>query len=160
MKILPYAESDRDLTLALETDPQVMGHLGGVSSRETAEQVHRWRMGAADRGDIFVTILPDGAEQPVGVVGVWRTEIDGRAGYELGAMIRPGHQARGVAKQTWEVLRPLLQAAGITRLDSYPGVDNVASNAILQRIGFTRVGERDLDYEGRPVRCAHWTRQV
>jgi RimJ/RimL family protein N-acetyltransferase len=160
MKILPYAETDRRLTVALETDPRVMGHLGGVSTPEAAERVHRWRLEAPERGDIFVTIVPDDADEPVGVVGIWRSEIDGETVHELGAMILPGHQARGVGTRTWDLVRPLVRDAGITRLDSYPGVDNVASNAILQRIGFTRVGERDLDYEGRPVRCAHWTREV
>jgi len=160
MKILPYAEPDRHLTVALETDPRVMGHLGGVSTPDVVERVHRWRLEAPERGDIFVTIVPDGSDEPVGVVGIWRSEIDGETVHELGAMILPGHQAQGVGTETWDLVRPLVRAAGITRLDSYPGVDNAASNAILRRIGFTRVGERDLDYEGRPVRCAHWTRDV
>lgn len=160
MEIRLYADTDRDLTVALETDPRVMGHLGGVSTADTAERVHQWRLAAPERGDIFVTIVPDGAAEPVGVVGIWRSEIDGETVHELGAMILPGHQARGVGTRTWDLVRPLVQAAGISRLDSYPGVDNVASNAILARIGFTRAGERDLDYEGRPVRCAHWTRDV
>jgi len=160
MQIRPYGETDRELTVALETDPGVMRHLGGVSSLEVAEQVHRWRMEAPARGDIFVTVVPDGADAPVGILGVWRTEIDGETVHELGAMILPGQQARGLGAQAWEMLRPRVRAAGITRVDSYPGVENVPSNAVLQRIGFTRLGERDLDYEGRPLRCAHWTMEV
>lgn len=156
--IRPYGETDLDLTVALETDPRVMAHLGGVSTLEEAERVHRWRVEAPTRGDIFVAIVPD--ETPVGVLGVWHSEIDGETVHELGAMLLPGHHARGLAAQAWEETLPLVRAAGITRVDSYPGVDNAPSNAVLARIGFTRVGERDLDYEGRPIRCAHWTRPV
>lgn len=158
--IRPYSEQDRDLTVALETDPQVMSHLGGVSTVEEAERVHRWRVEAPARGDVFVAIVPDGAEPAVGVLGVWRSEIDGETVHELGAMLLPGHQARGVAAKAWEMTVPLLRAAGITRVESYPGVDNAPSNAILQRIGFSRVGEQDLDYEGRPLRCARWIRTL
>jgi RimJ/RimL family protein N-acetyltransferase len=160
MRLLPYGEEHRDLTFALESDPRVMGHLGGASPAEVADRVHRWRLAAPERGDLFVTIVPDGETAPVGVVGIWRSEIGDETVHELGAMILPGHQTRGVGTQAWDLVRPLVLAAGITRLDSFPAVDNVASNAILRRIGFTRVGERELDYEGRSLRCAHWTRDV
>ncbi|MCA2214235.1 GNAT family N-acetyltransferase [Jidongwangia harbinensis] len=160
MRLVPYAEDHRDLTLALESDPRVMGHLGGVSTPEVAERVHRWRVEAPARGDLFVGVVPDGATAPVGLLGVWRSEIGDDTVYELGAMILPDFQAQGVASGAFYLLLPQVRAAGITRLDSFPGVDNVASNAILQRIGFVRVGERDLDYEGRSLRCAHWTRDV
>jgi RimJ/RimL family protein N-acetyltransferase len=160
MGIRPYAEADRDLTVALETDPQVMAHLGGVSTVEAADRVHRWRMEAPARGDFFVTIVPDGTDEAVGVLGVWRSEIEGESVYELGAMLRPGHQARGVAAEAWALLRRQVAAAGVTRVESYPGTANAASNAVLRKIGFTRVGEVDLDYEGRPLRCAHWTLEL
>jgi RimJ/RimL family protein N-acetyltransferase len=160
MGIRPYAERDRELTLALETDPRVMRHLGGVSTPEAAERVHRWRVEAPARGDIFVTMVPDGDDAPVGVLGIWRSEIDGEAVYELGAMILPGHQALGLGAEAFKLVLPQVRTAGITRIDSYPGVENVPSNTVLQRLGFVRVGERDLDYEGRPLRCAHWTREV
>jgi RimJ/RimL family protein N-acetyltransferase len=160
MGIRPYGEADRELTLALETDPGVMRHLGGVSNPEEAERVHRWRMEAPARGDIFVTLVPDGGDAPVGVLGIWRDEVGGRTVYELGAMILPGHQAQGLGAQALELVLPQVRTAGITRLDSYPGVENVHSNSVLRRLGFTRVGELDLDYEGRPLRCAHWTLEV
>jgi RimJ/RimL family protein N-acetyltransferase len=160
MRLLPYSEGHRELTLALESDPRVMTHLGGTSTVEVAERVHRWRVEAPGRGDLFVSVLPDSETEPVGLLGVWRSEIGDDTVYELGAMILPSFQSQGVASRAFYLMLPLVRAAGITRLDSFPGVDNVASNAILRRIGFTRVGERDLDYEGRSLRCAHWTRDL
>jgi len=29
-------------------------------------------------------------------------------------------------------------------------------NLIGARLGWTNIGQTDLDYEGRPMRCNHW----
>jgi RimJ/RimL family protein N-acetyltransferase len=160
VEIRPYAEGDRQLTLALESDPDVVGHLGGPVDQDAAERVHGNRIASVAAGDLIYTIVPDGGTDPVGVIAIWRSEWNSRPVYELGAMLLPRYQARGVAGRAFDLLLPLAVERGVTELHSFPGVTNGPSNAILRKLGFRRVEDCDLDYEGRPLRCAHWVRDL
>jgi RimJ/RimL family protein N-acetyltransferase len=160
MELRLYSERDRALTLAMETDPGVVGRLGGTVDEEAAARVHERRLAAVAGGDLFYTIVPDGAEEPVGLIAIWRSEWAGRPAHELGAMLLPRFQAKGVAGQAFDLLLPRAVARGVTVLHSFPGVANAPSNAILRKLGFDRLEDCDLDYEGRPLRCAHWIRDL
>jgi RimJ/RimL family protein N-acetyltransferase len=160
VEIRPYAEGDRQLTLALESDPDVMGHLGGTVDAADATRVHEGRMAAVANGDLFYTIVPDRGSEPIGLIAIWRSEWDSRPVHELGAMLLPQYQARGVAGRAFDQLLPLALERGVTELHSFPGVTNGPSNAILRKLGFRRLEDCDLDYEGRPLRCAHWVRDL
>jgi RimJ/RimL family protein N-acetyltransferase len=158
MRLRPYADEDRDLTLRLETDPRVVGHLGGAGDTDHAERVHRRRLDEVAAGELIYTILPE--EEPAGVIAIWRSEWEAQPVDELGAMLLPGHQARGVAFEAFQRLLPLALARGVGVLHAFPAVTNGPSNAILRKLGFTRGEDCDMDYEGRPLRCAHWTRDL
>ncbi|MGA5301882.1 GNAT family N-acetyltransferase [Nucisporomicrobium flavum] len=160
MRLRPYADEDRGLTLRLETDPQVVGHLGGTGDEEHADRVHRRRLAEVAAGDLIFTILPEGEAAPVGVIAIWRSEWESRPIHELGAMLVPGHQARGVAYEAFQQLLPRARDRGVGLLHAFPAVTNGPSNAILRKLGFTRGEDCDLDYEGRPLRCAHWVRDL
>jgi RimJ/RimL family protein N-acetyltransferase len=160
VEILVYAEHDRDLTLALERDPGVVGKLGGTVGAEEAARVHERRLAAVAEGDLFYTIVPDGADEPVGLIAIWRSEWAAQPVHELGAMLLPRFQARGLAGRAFDLLLPRALARGVTVLHSFPGVTNAPSNAILRKLGFDRHEDCDLDYEGRPLRCAHWIRDL
>jgi RimJ/RimL family protein N-acetyltransferase len=161
MELRLYAESDRGLTLALESDPAVVGHLGGPVDADAAAGVHEKRIASVAAGDLIYTIIPDGRSEPVGVIAIWRSEWDGRPIHELGAMLLPQHQARGVAGRAFEQLLPLALERGVSELHAFPSVTNAPSNAIMRKLGgFRRVEDCDLDYEGRPLRCAHWVRDL
>jgi hypothetical protein len=41
-------------------------------------------------------------------------------------------------------------------IHAFPGVGNGPSNAICHKAGFTRIGERQIDYAGRMLRCNDW----
>jgi RimJ/RimL family protein N-acetyltransferase len=72
-------------------------------------------------------------------------------------MILPAFQGRGYARPA---VRMLLQRAhadghwGV--IDAFPGTANAASNAICRGAGFRMLGEVDIDYGGRRLRCNHW----
>jgi RimJ/RimL family protein N-acetyltransferase len=155
-----YAESDRGLTLALESDPDVMGYLGGTADAEGAARVHERRMTAVGDGDLFYTIVPDGSAGAVGIVAIWRSEWGSRPVHELGGMLLPRYHARGLMVQAVNLLLPLARESGVTELHSFPAVTNRASNAVLDKLAFRRLEDCDLDYEGRPLRCAHWLRDL
>jgi hypothetical protein len=42
------------------------------------------------------------------------------------------------------------------RIHAFPGVANVPSNALCRRFGFAPLGEADITYAGRSLRCHHW----
>jgi RimJ/RimL family protein N-acetyltransferase len=155
-----YAEPDRKLTLAIESDPEVVRHLGGVVDAGQAAEVHERRMASVAAGDLFYTIIPDGESEPVGLVAIWRAEWESQPIHELGGMLVPDYHARGIMIRAVTALIPLAVDARVRLLHSFPGVENRPSNAVLERLGFHRLEDCDLDYEGRPIRCAHWLRDL
>lgn len=160
VELLPYAEKDRGLTLALESDPQVVGHLGGPVGASEAALVHQRRLAAVADGDLFYTIETGDAAGPIGIIAIWRSEWASTTVHELGAMLLPQHQARGIAGRAFDLLLPRALSSGVSALHAFPGVTNGPSNAILRKLRFHRLSDCDLDYEGRPLRCAHWIRNL
>jgi hypothetical protein len=69
VELQAYSDADLWLTEALETDPDVMRHLGGPIEREKLAEVHRRRV--ADPWWFTVAAGPDGPA--VGTIGVWET---------------------------------------------------------------------------------------
>jgi RimJ/RimL family protein N-acetyltransferase len=160
MELRLYSERDRGLTLAMETDPGVVGRLGGTVDEEEAARVHERRLAAVAGGDLFYTIVPDDADEPVGLVAIWRSEWESAPVHELGGMLLPRYHARGIMIGAVRRLLPRAMEHGVTVLHSFPGVTNAPSNAVLRKLGFDRLEDCDLDYEGRPLRCAHWIRDL
>ncbi|MEV6494993.1 hypothetical protein AB0M20_41190, partial [Actinoplanes sp. NPDC051633] len=96
MELRRYAEPDRQLTLALEADPEVVRHLGGIVDADGAAEVHERRMAAVADGDFFYTIIPDGGSEPVGIVAIWRGLWEAQPIHELGGMLLSSFHARGI----------------------------------------------------------------
>jgi RimJ/RimL family protein N-acetyltransferase len=157
MRLRPYGESDLALTSALETDPVVMRHLGGVAGPDRALDVHRKRLAGAAAGDWYRTILPEGETEPVGLVGIWRTPWEGATIHEFGVMFRPEHQRRGLGVAAGRLLMAEVGAA-VRELHAFSAVGNEGAARGCRRLGFSRVADCDLDYEGEPLRCHHWVR--
>jgi RimJ/RimL family protein N-acetyltransferase len=151
-----YAESDRPLTLALESDPAVVGHLGGPVGPDAAARVHEHRIAAVAAGDLIYTIVPGGGSEPIGVIAIWRSDWDSRPIQEIGVMLLRRYQSRAFAARAYDRIKPIALDRGIAELHAFPAVTNKPSNLLLRRVGFRRLEDCDLDYEGRPLRCAHW----
>lgn len=156
VEIRPYAQSDRGLTLALESDPAVVGHLGGPIDADAAVRVHENRIAAVAAGDLIYTIVPEGDSEPIGVIAIWRSAWDSQPIFEIGVMVLPQYQSRAFAFRAWELLKPRAMERGVTEIHAFPSVTNKPSNLMLRKVGFRRLADCDLDYEGRPLRCAHW----
>jgi RimJ/RimL family protein N-acetyltransferase len=45
-------------------------------------------------------------------------------------------------------------------IHAYPGVTNEPSNRICEKAGFSKLGEVQIDFAGRPLRCNHWVIDV
>jgi RimJ/RimL family protein N-acetyltransferase len=157
MKLLPYSTGDLALTVALEVDAAVMQELGGPIHPEQLTGVHEKRLAGMDRGDWYFTIVPDGFTRPAGIVAIYETEWEGATIHEIGLMILPDYQRLGVATEAAEMILALARAAKrFPGIHAFPAVTNGPSNALCRNFGFTNLGECNLEYEGRPLRCNHW----
>jgi RimJ/RimL family protein N-acetyltransferase len=157
LRLVPYAASDLALTTALETDPTVMSRLGGPVAADRIAAIHDKRLNGRKDGDRFYTIVPAGSNTAVGIVGVWHTPLDGEVLRELGVMIRPDAYGRRLGPMACRMLIEMIRAEEpLPRVDAFADVRNDRSNAGLRWLGFRIIGERDMDYEGRPLNCYHW----
>jgi RimJ/RimL family protein N-acetyltransferase len=104
-------------------------------------------------------IVPDTAEPQVaaGTVALWSHGEDGAALSEIGWMVLPEFQGRGLAKAAVRVL--LERARDEDRwgtVHAFPGITNAASNGICRSLGFSLLEERDVTFAGRVLRTNHW----
>lgn len=145
----------------MRCDPVMMAELGGPLPRDGIEAKVETDV-RKTRADVYWVsmIVPDGAEPDTvaGNVTLWSHEDGDDAGLsEIGWMVLPEYQGRGLAKRA---VRALLERAcddgrwGV--IHAFPGVTNAASNALCRSIGFTLVGERDVTFAGRVLRANHW----
>ncbi|MFI5909296.1 GNAT family N-acetyltransferase [Dactylosporangium sp. NPDC051541] len=157
MRLRPYAAEDRDLTVRLELDSEVMRHLGGTAPSGRAERVHERRL--ERRGEEWYrTILADPDDTPVGVVAVFRTVWEGRDIHELGIMLLPGRALRhGLGPAAVRLIVEEVRAAGTVRqIHAFISTTNRAAAVVARRTGFHDTGPCELDYEGEPIHCDHW----
>jgi RimJ/RimL family protein N-acetyltransferase len=159
MDLVPYSDGDLALTEAIETDPRMMGHLGGPISAAEAPEVHRKRLETSDGW--WFRIVPEPGGPPAGQIGIWESEWDGEPIHELGWMVLPDLQGQGIATRALEeVLRRARSEERFVRLHAFPGVENSASNALCERFGFELTEQRDVDFRDRSLRCNHWELRV
>jgi RimJ/RimL family protein N-acetyltransferase len=157
VRLVAYTDEDLALTLALESDAAVMRSLGGPVGRDEAVRIHQRRLERMARGDLFFTIVPAGSSSPVGIAALFATEWEGTTVYEAGLMFLPTFQRRGVGAQALRILIDKARTEkNLPELHGFTAVTSEAGNTMAGRFGFTLVGECDLDYESRPIRCNHW----
>jgi RimJ/RimL family protein N-acetyltransferase len=92
-----------------------------------------------------------------GSVALWSHEDDGGALSEIGWMVLPEFQGRGLAKAA---VRALLERARAEdrwgTVHAFHGVTNAASNGICRSSGFTLLEERDVAFADRVIHTNHW----
>ena len=158
MELRPITMEDLPLYEGLATDPVTMSELGGPLPREGLEEKLRGIVRQVATGEIwYFTIVPDEATGPVGTVCVWDHEHEGEMIAEIGWVVQPAFQGRGLASAAVDQLLRRAHAEhrwGV--IHAFPGATNGASNAICRKNGFTKIGELDFEYVGRPMRGVHW----
>jgi RimJ/RimL family protein N-acetyltransferase len=158
----PITMDDLPLYEALHLDPVMMAELGGPLRRESLADkllgiVEEVRSGKT----WYFVVVPEGEREPAGTVCVWSHDWDGESISEIGWMVLPRFQGRGLAS---EAVRSVLRRAGEEArwdvIHAFPAVTNGPSNAICRKTGFSLVGQADIDYAGRTLRCNHWRVEV
>ena len=156
MELRDYTDADAWFTERLETDPFVMAELGGAVKPEALAEVHARRLATVGGGDWWFVIEDEG--EPAGVIGIWPREVEGRREHEVGWMVVPERQGKGIASRALAMMLERARSDGrFPVIHAFPGASNEPSNALCARAGFELVGSQEVTYKGAPFICNQWT---
>lgn len=159
VRIEPWGEGDLGLLKLLLGDPAMTLYLGGPESDEqlVKRQARYERLTEEGKGRMFkIVYQPTG--EAVGSVGYWDSAHDGEPIYEIGWSVLPAFQGRGIANKAVAQAVALARSDGKYRyLHAFPSVENLPSNALCRKSGFTLVEECEFEYpKGHFMRCNDW----
>ncbi len=161
MRLRDVGSGDVSAYVRMRCDPVMMAELGGPLPREGTEEKVARDAAAAAAGEAWIKmIVPRGAAPDVvaGSVALWSHDEDGSGPItEIGWMVLPEFQGRGLAKQAVRML--LEQARNDGRwglVHAFPARTNRPSNGICRSLGFRFAGEREVTFAGRALRSNHW----
>lgn len=145
--IRPWSAGDLSLLERLLGDPAMMEHLGGPDTRDAIRARHERYLGFDGSSEGVFAIVVGSDETPAGWIGYWTTSWHDEDVWECGWHVLPERQSRGVATAAAVLAIEHARARGGCRwMHAFPAVDNVASNALCRRLGFTSLGEVDVEY--------------
>jgi RimJ/RimL family protein N-acetyltransferase len=160
MQLRDVAPGDLGAYQRMRCDPVMMAELGGPVPREgmAAKVARDVQQAAADSAWIKM-IIPDESAPGVvaGSVALWSHEDSGTAMSEIGWMVLPEFQGRGIAKTAVRMLLTLAREQDRWGLvHAFPAITNAPSNAVCRSAGFRFAGEQDTTFAGRVFRTNHW----
>lgn len=148
----PWTDADLDV-LRRANSLELTRFLGGPESEESLAARHDEYLTSGDAVQMF-RIVADGED--AGYAGWWEQEHEGAPAFEVGCVVEPAWQGRGVgAAALGEVVRRALAAGGGRPVVGYGNVENEASEALCRRVGFVREGTGEFPGDP-PVRVNVW----
>jgi RimJ/RimL family protein N-acetyltransferase len=158
-RIEPWEQGGLPLLQQLVGDPEMMQHLGGPERPDKIAARHERYLqpGTAGEGRMF-RIVDVGEDVAAGSVGYWERSWRGGEVYEIGWMVAPAFQGRGLARAATALAIEAARAERRHRwLHAFPSPANPPSNAICRRLGFTLLEELPFEYPpGRFMQCNDW----
>jgi len=153
------AVDDLPLYEAIHCDPAMMVDLGGPLPKEgLAEKLEKdAATTAAGEAWVLVIVPEDDPDAAAGTVSIWTHEEHGDPVNEIGWMVLPPYQGRGIGKAA--VRLALDRARAEDRwgmIHAFPPVTNERSNGMCKSLGFSFIEERDFKFRDRPLRCNVW----
>jgi RimJ/RimL family protein N-acetyltransferase len=158
VRIAPWSEHDLEL-LRRTNSPEMTEHLGGPETDDKILARHQryLDLGPPGSGQMFRIALLNEC-QPAGSVGYWERVWQDETVYEIGWMVLPAFQGRGIAAIAAAAAIDHARAQRKHRsLHAFPSVENPASNTICRKLGFVLIGPCDFEYPpGSIMRCNDW----
>lgn len=159
IRLEPWSEGDLPLLKKILGDPVMTRYLGGPESDERLlkRQADYERFAESGKGQMLKIVL-EATGEAVGKVGYWDSMHDGEGIYEMGWQVLPAFQGRGIAGAAVAQALALTRSVGKYRfVHAFPAVDNLPSNAICRKSGFTLVEECEFEYpKGSFMQCNNW----
>jgi RimJ/RimL family protein N-acetyltransferase len=158
VRLEPWGADDFPL-LEQQNAPEMTAHLGGPESPEALLARQAKYEGLAETSnDRMYKIVLVATGTAVGSVGYWERTWHGEEVYETGWGLLPAFQGRGLAAMGTAQAIELARASRLHRyLHAFPSVENLPSNALCRRLGFTLVEEFEGEYpKGHFMRCNDW----
>lgn len=155
----PWSQDDLRLLQKLLGDPDMTEHLGGPESEEQILRRHQRYLHLHESlTDHMFKIALSQSGEGVGSVGYWRKTWREQAVYEMGWLVLPAYQGRGIAtRAAAAAIEHARQAPRYQFMHAFPSVENLASNAICRKLGFTLVEECQVEYPpGRSMMVNDW----
>jgi RimJ/RimL family protein N-acetyltransferase len=155
--LVPWGSGDLPLLERLMGDPQMTEHLGGPESPDKL----RDRQGRYERlegGGRMFKIVDVASDAAVGSVGFWAKEWSGEQIYEVGWMVLPEFQSRGMAVAAAAQAIQLAKRENEHQfMHAFPHVDNAPSNAMCRKLGFELMGACGFEFpKGHLMPCNDW----
>ena len=154
VRLEPWRAGDLWLLQDLNT-PEMTRHVGGPESpEEVVDRQSRYEKPGSRQYRIVVDPGGDG----VGWVGYWEIEWRDDDAWETGWAVIPSFQGGGIATSATALLLEEARAErGRRFVHAFPMLENLPSNAICRKLGFTLLGEVDFPARrGGTVRCHDW----
>ena len=142
----PFTPQDRPLLEELHRDPEVGRYMGGVwPDARIAEALEAFIADQAEFGHSkWVARLHDGTF--VGRAGISPWEPTGEL--ELGYVLKPDYWGQGLATEAARAVADWTFAnTDVDHIIAFTDPQNFGSQRVLERIGMTRLADRDMGFE-------------
>jgi RimJ/RimL family protein N-acetyltransferase len=160
IRLRDVERGDIDAYVRMRCDPRMMGELGGPLPRDGIEAKVESDIALVASGGAWICMIILGETPDARVAGsvvLWSHDDDGDAISEIGWMVLPEFQGRGIGKSAVSML---IERARDSRrwgvVHAFPGVTNGASNGICSSLGFMLAGQRHVQFAGRSLFANHW----
>lgn len=161
MKLRDVNFGDVGAYVRMRCDPVMMAELGGPLPRECIKP-NVWRdVRQATAGTEWIKMIVPTDSRPwvvAGSVVLWsHDEGEGEPISEIGWMVLPEFQGRGIGKQAVRVM--LDQARDDGRwglLHAFSAVTNAPSNGICRSLGFSLTRRQYITFNGGLILANHW----
>jgi RimJ/RimL family protein N-acetyltransferase len=155
LALRPVVDTDRDAVAALNADPRVGAWLGGVRDRAASDAfVDRVQAHDAEHGFGFWVVERKADGRMIGMTGVWWVPPEvglSEPAVEIGWRFLPDAWGAGYAT---EAARAALdygfEMLKLPEIIAFTARTNLASQAVMRRIGMVYDPARDFDHPGLP----------
>lgn len=153
----PWGSGDLPLLERLMGDPHMTQYLGGPENSEKLRE-RQARYEHLKPGDRMFKIVDIASGNGVGSVGFWEKEWRNEQVYEMGWMVAPEFQGRGIAvTATAQAIELAKDEARHRFMHAFPNVDNAPSNALCRKLGFELLEALEFEFpKGHFMTCNDW----